>query len=529
MTSINQKQSILILISLFTFALIWNLGMTPILADEPTRTIVAQELDFNDNLFVPTINGQFYYNKPPVYNWIILGFYKITGSKSEIVSRIPVVISILLFITTLFFWCKRYMEKEMALLVGLIFATGSRLFFYDSMLGLIDVFFGWLILTTFILVYELEKSKKYTLLFTTTYTIIAVCFLMKGLQAIAFQGMTLLGWFIYRKQFKQLFRLPHFIGLGIFISIIGLFLWKYNQYNPLETLIETLWTESSKRTIGKQEWYHDLTHIILFPLKNILADTFPWGILLFFLISSKIRREVFKHDINKFALIIFSVNIIIYWLSPETRGRYLFPQYALLSIICVSIAYNFKVSHIIGTRPKNISRLIILITTGLTLLTFIIFLLVPKSNEFHSFCQESIPYLIVLFSLCIVSFIIEKKLTPYFSIILVLVLVRLIFDAVVLPFRKHHEPYWHYKTEAIRIAKTYQDKPLLIYRTTPIDHSTSHYFMLEQEHVIPRVRKKEKGLDAYYLFQKYHLKKETFEIIDSFPQNWKHKTIYVGK
>ena len=46
-----------------------NLGLLPLFADEPTRANVALEMILSGNYSVPTIGGEYYYNKPPVYNY----------------------------------------------------------------------------------------------------------------------------------------------------------------------------------------------------------------------------------------------------------------------------------------------------------------------------------------------------------------------------------------------------------------------------------------------------------------------------
>ena len=81
--------------------------MLPLFADEPTRALVAIEMMFSDNYWVPTIQGEFYYNKPPLYNWIIAGLFTVTGSMSEFIFRLPSVIPLLLFGLTIFLWTKK--------------------------------------------------------------------------------------------------------------------------------------------------------------------------------------------------------------------------------------------------------------------------------------------------------------------------------------------------------------------------------------------------------------------------------------
>ena len=57
-----------------------NLGLQPLFADEPTRADVALEMILSGNYVVPVIGGEYYYNKPPVYNWVLAFFYLLSGS-----------------------------------------------------------------------------------------------------------------------------------------------------------------------------------------------------------------------------------------------------------------------------------------------------------------------------------------------------------------------------------------------------------------------------------------------------------------
>ena len=60
-------------------ALFLNLGLEPLHFEEPRRAIVALEMELTGNWWVPKINGEYYYNKPPVYNWLLIGLYKVFG------------------------------------------------------------------------------------------------------------------------------------------------------------------------------------------------------------------------------------------------------------------------------------------------------------------------------------------------------------------------------------------------------------------------------------------------------------------
>ncbi|WP_367328714.1 ArnT family glycosyltransferase, partial [Lentimicrobium sp.] len=82
---------LIIIILLLPLALFTNLGLMPLISDEPTRAVVTLEMILSGNFITPTINGDFYYNKPPLFNWILAGFVKVAGVENEFIFRLPTV------------------------------------------------------------------------------------------------------------------------------------------------------------------------------------------------------------------------------------------------------------------------------------------------------------------------------------------------------------------------------------------------------------------------------------------------------
>lgn len=48
--------------------------------EEPRRGLITLEMMYNENPIVPTQMGEYYYKKPPGFNWAMMIFYKILGS-----------------------------------------------------------------------------------------------------------------------------------------------------------------------------------------------------------------------------------------------------------------------------------------------------------------------------------------------------------------------------------------------------------------------------------------------------------------
>ena len=83
--------SILLLIPL---AFLVNLGVQPFIDDEGNRTTVALEMLWSGNFITPTLHGEYYYNKPPLWNWILALSIWLHGQTTEWATRFPSVLAL---------------------------------------------------------------------------------------------------------------------------------------------------------------------------------------------------------------------------------------------------------------------------------------------------------------------------------------------------------------------------------------------------------------------------------------------------
>ena len=55
--------------------------------EEPRRALIALEMLYSGDYLTPTIMGELYFAKPPLFNWIIIVSAKLFGSFSEMAVR----------------------------------------------------------------------------------------------------------------------------------------------------------------------------------------------------------------------------------------------------------------------------------------------------------------------------------------------------------------------------------------------------------------------------------------------------------
>jgi len=186
-------------------------------AEEPRRAIVAIEMLETGEYVVPHIHGETYYNKPPVFNWLLAGSMSVFGT-GEWAVRLPGALSYLLIGFIIFFVLKKQVSRESGVFGAFAFFTVSDLLFYGGVnLGEIDIFYSLIIVLQALVIYKYRQSEEYLKLFVLSYFLCAVGLLTKGIPSLAFQALTLLAYFLITKRFWKLFSWQHFVGISLLV------------------------------------------------------------------------------------------------------------------------------------------------------------------------------------------------------------------------------------------------------------------------------------------------------------------------
>jgi 4-amino-4-deoxy-L-arabinose transferase-like glycosyltransferase len=512
-----------ILITLLLFpALFLNLGMMPISGDEGTRALVSLEMEYSGNLTTPTINGEFYFNKPPLYNWILLAFYKISHSHSEFIIRLPSVLSLLIFGLTVFLFLRKKIGEKAAFISSLAFVTCGRILFYDSLNGYIDFTFSLAVFLGFISVYHFYRRQQYYLLFLLSYMLAAMAFLMKGLPALLFQGITILTVFISGRNFKKLFSFSHFAGIVLFLLITGGYYFTAFRANPDQVYFSTLFSESAKRTFVEYGFLKTLQHIFTFPLDQ-LYHLFPWTILFVLLFNKKIIRKIMNDDLLKFLSFVFLFNIPVYWIAVESYPRYIFSLYPLLISICVIVYLKFSEDIPVHIKVAEVTGGVLII------------LLIPFSfllPHFYGFVSLKKPYLPGLLSvLAVVPLSLAYCFLRKFRleiIIVTLLVFRIGFDLIALPERHAVSRSVFQKNKAVAAGTITKGSPLYLTRFAPCSHETGFYLTSRNGDIVRRIQDPPVS-GNYYIIDDHDAIKPNEEVILKFETRWNNSAIRLSK
>ncbi len=474
-------------------ALLINIGVLTFIDDEAIRSLVAMEMKLSDNFITPTLLGEYYYNKPPLFNWIILATFNLFGNYSEYTARLPTVLALLGYSATIFYFLRKHFDTASSFLAVFIFITCGRILFWDSLLALIDITFSWVIFTSFMVIYHFFEKKKFTHLFVFSYLLIAVGFLLKGLPAVVFQATTLLIYFWYRRRFKTLFSLNHVLGIVIFIAIVGGYYWTYHQYNGLDHVLPTLFVESSKRTIVNYGFLKTITHLFTFPFEMVY-HFLPWSLLIIYFFNHQVLHWIREKPFVIFCLLAFCGNIIVYWTSPEVYPRYLLMLAPLLFIV---FTYLHEKHRGLNSWQYRFLRYLFLTTMVLICLASIAPLLIERT--------QSVSYLFVktasiAISCLALSLIYYQSSSHHFSVLVVfLLLIRIAFNWFVLPDRNNHDFGDLCRKSSEQIGKKYATMPLFVYKETDMQPTNSFYITKERQQIVRRKYRDFKEGDLYII------------------------------
>ncbi|MCG8328943.1 MAG: glycosyltransferase family 39 protein [Chitinophagales bacterium] len=307
--------------------------------EEPRRALVAWEMLQLNNWMRPTIQGWPYYNKPPLFNWILIIFYKLTGSTDNWVVRLPSLLAYVGMVILHYRVAQKWLGKEIALWSSFFMLTSVHHLFFASVLsGELDLLYALIVYAQALAIFVAYQRQHYLRLFILSYLLLSLGFLTKGIPSILFQGATLLGVAIMNKHWKWLFSWQHLLGalLGLIplVAYFGAYEMRYGEgWLYLFNLLE----EATQKSAGENKLLDSLLHIFEFPLQ-FFADHLPWTLALFLLPFRKMKALVKENALLRFSLLFIIANIWVYWISPGTRQRYL---YMFLPFVMVLLAAFF--------------------------------------------------------------------------------------------------------------------------------------------------------------------------------------------
>lgn len=482
-------------------ALLINLGIVPLYAEEPRRATVALEMLLRGNWLVPTINGEVYQLKPPVFNWILASVYQTAGHPTELLTRLPSVISLLILGLIIFWTGKKYVSGSFGALSAILFVTASGNLFFNVLLAEIDIFYSMVTYASLVSLFHFYQRKNYLVLFIVVYFLGAVGTLTKGLPSLLFTGLSVLVFFIVNKDFRKLFSLAHLAGIMLYLVIIGGYFLAYSRQGDAISYLLSLSVESGKRFSGDTFWDY-LQHMFLYPL-DTLMNLLPVSVLVIFIFRKSFIHDIRVNSFLTFALLMLIVHFPVYWLPPGGRQRYIIMLYPFIVQI---LAYFYLIYFKREKAKFRIFSMIVTTAIGFGAIACVVPLFISKM----AFIQNLLLICLASFVLMAVIFIFQLRKPRYsiFSLIFALIILRIVFGFTVLPVRASEGVAPANRQAALNIAAIVKGGEACILQPTYFPMQTTFYFEKERNEILGVCNEIQPG--KFHILEKAILRDYTF-------------------
>ena len=392
--------------------------------DETRYASMAHDM-FNSKDFTTLyLNGEYFFEKPPLYFWIECLSFAIFGKVNEFTVRFPVSMMGFLCSYLIYFTGKKVISKNFGIAASLILAASAE-FFILSKFAILDIvlcfcttfsiFFGFMTL------FCREENKKY--FWWLFYIFSGLAVMAKGIPGFVLPFGTMFFSYIAAKRFKELFRPLFFIpGAIIFLSVVlPWHLLMLDKHDPLffnEYIMKhhvARFTTSAE--LGRKQPFY-------FFALTILGGFFPWTLVCIAACKTWISKIInfFKNgfdfskcsNLQKFLILngIAAILTFLFFSSSSTKlVTYILPIYPFLACLTAVLFIDDKNEY---EKPVRVSQIIL----GIIFLAAGLF--VPCSKLFLPNLYNKIPIDGLIILLLIVSgivLLVKNNISKYFSFV----------------------------------------------------------------------------------------------------------------
>ena len=332
--SLKKMKYYLLVFIFFISAYIIPLGLRPkITPDEFRYAAIPMEMIERGDYTVPRLAGVDYFEKPTLGYILTAGSFKVFGV-NNFALRFPAAAAA--FLSTVFLMimiAQHTKDDRAAALAGLIYLSCGMVFALGTT-AVLDSQFNAAVsgaLCCFFLASEEKKlDRRKFFLLACAGIACGLSFWLKGLVGIAVVGVSMLGYLLWEKRYKDIFILPWIPFVFVILSILP-WAWKLHREAPdfWRYFIEE---EHLRRFFNPDGGQHKEPFYYLWPI--LIGGLFPAGFCLIGAIGGIAGRakEFFQHRIVRFSVAATILPMVFFSISGGKLATYVLPCYFPLTI-----------------------------------------------------------------------------------------------------------------------------------------------------------------------------------------------------
>lgn len=322
----DRKTGAIILILLASFMMFFALGDVPLTdPDEPVYAETPKEMLAHGDLLSPRIYGEFWYDKPPMYYWLVAGSFKVFGV-NEFAARFPSAFLGLLTVLLVYFSTCNLFNNRTGFFAGLMLVTSIE-FFALSKAAVTDMTLLFF-LTAALLAFLHEN-------FYTMYAMMALATLTKGPIGIVFPLAIIFLYILLTNQWNILSKMKLFSGLGVYLLFAApwyIAMYFVHGFAFIDTFfgLHNVARFTKPEHVGRVVWYYYL------PV--MLVGFFPWITMFLSAVKASLyNSEYNEENILKFLQIWWLFVFLFFSVAQTKLISYIFP---LFPAIAITVAWN---------------------------------------------------------------------------------------------------------------------------------------------------------------------------------------------
>lgn len=365
---------------IFYFIFFHNLWAYALMDVDESRYVTMAKDMFNSKDFLTLyLNGQYFFEKPPLFFWFECLSFGLFGKINEFTARFPVALSGTLCAYLTYFVGRKIVSRTYGVVSALMLATSLE-FLILAKFAILDI--GVAVCVWFSLCFGMltnfceEKNKKY--FWWLFYIFSGFAVMAKGIPGfiVPFGSMFFIA--IVSKKFKEIFKPQYFlVGFALFFLItLPWHIIMLKMHDPLffdEYIIKHhIARFFGEDTLGRKQPFY-------FYFVTILWGFFPWIVSTLAVFGRKILKKDYNLDLTntrKFLLYngIIAVFILLFFSASDTKLiTYILPIYPALACLGGYVWTNYIER---GEYSRIINKTVYVVG-GLLLLTSVAAVLTP--------------------------------------------------------------------------------------------------------------------------------------------------------
>lgn len=351
------------LLVLCYFVFFFNIGNYALMDVDETRYVsMARDMFHGKDFLTLYLNGEYFFEKPPLYFWGECLSFAIFGKVNEFTARFPVALYGTLSTLLVYFTGKKIVSQRFGVISAIILATTLE-FVMLAKFAILDIVVttcvGFSVMFGILSQFVTDKNKKY--MWWLFYTFSGLAVMAKGIPGFVVPFAVMFFVTIANKTFKQVFR-PQYMIPGIILFCLTVLPWHLIMFKIHDPLFfnEYIMKHHINRFFSSSQI--DREQPFYFYIITIFWGLIPWvfsaiaaGIVkLKSLKSFDIKNMTDRQKFLLFNVIGFIVTMLFFSASKTKLITYILPVYFFTSFIIGSLWENYMFNDKYK-KPINIS------------------------------------------------------------------------------------------------------------------------------------------------------------------------------